>query len=133
MWFSLERLTQCNPQIDFLLHIPNWFAIQARILSCLGPAQGFLFLRSCVQLIVDRQDLFLQATAYRLHYTGSGFSVPTPPVQAYLLPVAFGQGGVWDLSSSGEEISSRSLPSSNDALEETDVDALQVQQPDMQD
>ena len=71
--------------------------------------------------MIDRQDLFLQATAFRLNYTASGFSVPTPPVQAFLLPVQFGQGGVWDLSSTG---SSRSLPDSN-AVEETDIDAVQ--------
>ena len=123
MWFSLERLTQCDPQVHFLLHIPNWFCIQAQILACLSPAQGHLLLRTCIQLVIDRQDLFLQATAFRLNYVASGFSVPTPPVQAFLLPVQFGQGGVWDLSSTG---SSRSIPDSN-AVEETDIDAVQNQ------
>ena len=126
MCFSLERLTRCDPQLQFLLHIPNWFSIQALILAFLQPGQGHLFLRSCIQLLIDRRDLFLQATAFRLQYTGSGFSVPTPPVQLVVVPV-FGQQGVWDLSSSGVESSARSLPSS-DAVEETNVDSVQVQQ-----
>ena len=71
------------------------------------------------------EDLFLQATAFRLNYTGSGFSVPTPPVQLILLPVQFGQGGVWDLDVSSAE-SSRSLPLS-DAVEETNLDSVQSQ------
>ena len=123
MWFSLERISQCNPQLEFLLHIPNWFSIQALILACLFPSQGHLLLRSCIQLVIDRRDLFLQATAFRLNYVGSGFSVPTPPVQLVLLPVQFGQGGVWDLDVSSAA-SSRSLPTS-DAVEEANVDTFQ--------
>ena len=72
-------------------------------------------------------ELFLAATAIRIHYIGSGFTVATPPLQIVLAPVTFGQGGVWDLSSSEHPISSRSLPSSSDALEESHVDTFQVQ------
>ena len=127
MHFSLERFCQCHQQADFLLHTPGWFVIQANILSCLLPAQGQRFVQTCVQLLIDRQDLFLTATAIRIQYTGSAYTVATPPLQIVLAPAIFGQGGVWDLSFSGQSFSSRSLPSSNDALEESHIDSVQVQ------
>ena len=42
--------------------------------------------------------------------SASGFSVPTPPLQPFLpvpvLPVALGQGGVWDDAVENEDIDS---------------------------
>ena len=124
MHFSLERLTRCDPQTEFLLHIPGWFSIQAKILSYLSPGQGHLLARTCIQLLIDRTDLFLTATAFRIQYNGSGYSVATPPVAPFVPPVQPGQVGVWDISSSEGPLSSRSLPSSDHALEEANLDTV---------
>ena len=127
MHFSLQRLCESHPQHEFFLHVPEWFGIQANILAYLTPAQGQRLLRTCLQLLIDRQDLLLTATAIRIHYTGSNFTVATPPLQIVLAPVVFGQGGVWDLSSSEHSVSSRSIPQSSHALEESNTDAVQDQ------
>ena len=85
-------------------------------------------LRSCIILVIDRNDLFLSATALRLHYTGSNFTVPTPPLQPFLV---LGQVGVtptvWDLDTVSE---ASSLPSStvvnlNNAVEDQRFDNFQ--------
>lgn len=118
MWISLDRLTLCNRQTQFLLHIPDWFCIQEVLFSSLTPAEGHRLLRSCLVLYVDRKDLFLSATAIRLKYSASGFSVRTPPLQPFVpvpvLPLAAGQGGVWD---EGE-----------DAVEDEDANSVQSDQ-----
>ena len=110
MWISLDRLAQCNRQAAFLLNIPDWFSVQEVLFSSLSPAEGHRLLRSCLALYVDRKDLFLNSTAIRLGYSASGFSVPTPPLQPFLpvpvLPVALGQGGVWDDALEIEDIDS---------------------------
>ena len=104
---------------------PGWFEIQTFILSALTPSEGHRLLRSCIALFIDKSNLFLAATAVRIRYCGSGFSVPTPPVQL-ALPLAAGQGGVWDqdvLASSAAD--SRSLPSSpSNAVETQHVDQV---------
>ena len=94
MWFSLDRIFSCDPQDNFLLlqQLAGWFRIHSFILSALTPSESQRFLRSCIWLLVDRTDLLLSATACRIHYQGSGFSVATPPV-AIALPLAVGQGG----------------------------------------
>lgn len=111
MWISLDRLAQCNRQERFLLHIPDWLCVQEFVCSSLTPAEGYLLLRTCLALYVERKDLFLSATAIRLGYSASGFSVRTPPLQPFLplpvLPLAAGQGGVWE-----------------DALEDDDLDTI---------
>ena len=120
MWISLERFSECNPQQAFLIHIPGWFEIQSRILALLSPSESQRYLRSCVYLILDTKDLLLTATAIRIRYQGSGFSVATPPVQP-ALPLAGQGGGVWDqdLSSSSNitEGSNITEVSGNHALE----------------
>ena len=111
MWISLDRLAQCNRQQAFLLHTPDWFCIQEVLFSSLNPTEGHLLLRTCLVLYVDRKDLFLSARAIRIGYAASGFSVRTPPLQPFLalpvLPLAAGQGGVWE-----------------DALEDEDLDSV---------
>ena len=125
MWFSLQRFTECNPQQALvLLHVPNWTSIQALILAYLTPSEGLRLLQSCIQLLIDRSDLFLEATAIRICYTGSAWTVPTPPLQVILPLVQPGQGGVWDFDSDFDSSSSRSLPVVSDAVEETNVDTI---------
>ena len=109
MIITLERISHCNHQERFLCAVPDWFDIQTRIFSALTPLESFRISHSCIVLYIDRRDLLLAATAVRIHYSGSGWSVATPPVQLYLQP-ALGQGGVWGDSS--PEPSVRSLPSS---------------------
>ena len=96
---SLDRLAQCNRQERFLLNIPDWFCVQEVLVSALTPSEGHLLLRTCLALYVDRRDLFLSATAIRINYAHSGFSVRTPPLQHFIpvpvAPLAAGQGGVW--------------------------------------
>ena len=115
MIISLERLSHCDHQDRFLCALPNWFDLQTPIFSALTPLESYRLTHSCIVLYVDRKDLLLAATATRLCYQGSGWTVATPPVQLYLQP-ALGQGGVWDDSIS--DFSERSLPSSsNNAVE----------------
>ena len=116
MIISLERLSQCHHQDRFLCAAPNWFDLQTLIFSALTPLESYRITHSCLVLYVDRRDLLLAATATRLRYSGSGWTVATPPVQLYLQP-ALGQGGVWEESFSDHSV--RSLPSSHsNALED---------------
>ena len=119
MWISLERFSECDPQKAFLIHFPGCFAIQSEILSLLSPQESQRYLRSCVYLFLETKDLLLTATAIRIHYQGSGFSVPTPPVQPALVLAGQG-GGVWDQElSSSSSITDRS---SSHAVEVQDSD-----------
>lgn len=103
MWISLDRLAECDPQEQFIVHVPGWFGIQSLILSWLTPAESHRYLRTCVFLIIDTSDLLLSATAVRIQYLGAGFSVATPPL-APALEIAVGQGGGdWDLTFSDVE------------------------------
>ena len=117
MHFTLARLLECNPQEHFFLAIPNWFLVQSVIFSALNPGESFRVSRTCIALYIDQKELFLWATAVRINYCASTFSVVTPPLQPFLrLQLAHGQGGVWDQSSG--EVSQRSIPNSSDhALE----------------
>ena len=132
MWINFERLQLCHLQEQFVLLAPGWFTIHATVLTYLSPAQGHLLLRTCIILLVDRSDLFLCATAINLAYTGSGYSVPTPPLQAFIAPGQLGGAPtVWDLDSSEHRSSVSQVASDsptvivtfeNDALEEEHVD-----------
>ena len=84
-------------------------------------------------MLADRKDLFLSATAIRIAYSGSGYSVPTPPLEPY---IQLGQVGavqtVWDQSSSALQSSRSSLSSLvnstavvQHALEDENPDAFQ--------
>ena len=119
MSISLERFLECDPQNAFIIHFPGWFAVHSEILSLLSPQESQRYLQSCVYLCLETKDLLLTATAIRIHYQGSGFSVPTPPVQPALVLAGQG-GGVWDqeLSSS----SSITESSSRHAVEIQDSD-----------
>ena len=119
MWISLERFADCNPQEAFLIHFPGWFAIQSEILSLLSPRESQRYLQSCVYLILETKDFLLTATAIRIHYQGSGFSVPTPPVQPALLLAGQG-GGVWDQDLTTS--SSITESSNSHAVESQDID-----------
>ena len=74
-------------------------------------------MHTCIWLLADRKDLCLLATGIRLHYTGSGFSVATPPVQPFPILGQVGeQQTVWDLSSLSSEVDSEN------AVEEEYID-----------
>ena len=123
MWVSLDRISVCNRQTEFLLDTPDWFSIQIFIVSNLEPAETHRFLRSCLALLIEQKDLLLSGTALRLQYSASGFSVPTPPLQVFLQPAVGQGGGVWDNSVSSNE---SSVPASvANALEDEDLDAIQ--------
>ena len=93
------------------------------ILVHLTPAESHLYLRTCIFLIVETKDLTLTATAVRIHDAGSGFSVPTPPVQP-ALQLAGQEGGVWDQEFSSDFASSGSAESEtiSHAVESQDID-----------
>ena len=127
MWISLDRFAECDPQEGFIVHIPGWFGIQSVILSWLTPAESHRYLRTCVYLILDTKDLLLSATAVRIQYRGSGFSVATPPVQP-ALQLAVGQGGGdWDLefSDNGSFLESSSESVASHAMEGEHTDGVQ--------
>ena len=81
-------------------------------------------------------DLFLCATAITLAYSGSGYSVPTPPLQAFLAPGQLGGAPtVWDLDSSEHQTAVSQVASESptvivtfdsDAVEEEDTDHVQT-------
>ena len=126
MWISLDRFAACNSQGQFLVHFPGWFDLQGNILAYSTPSESHRYLRTCVFLFVETRDLLLTATAVRLHYQGSGFSVPTPPVQPALQLA--GQGGdVWDqdFTSSDQDFTSSdsaSVENLSHAVEIQDID-----------
>jgi len=120
MWISLDRFSECDPQEGFIVHIPGWFGSQSIILAWLTPAESHRYLQTCVYLLIDTRDLLLSATAVRLQYSGSEFSVATPPVQA-ALQLAVGQGGGdWDLEFSDNSESSEPVESHAMEVEHTD-------------
>ena len=130
MWISLDRLSQCDSQENFgILDIPGWFGVHSIILSSLTPADSHRYLRTCVYLLIDTRDLLLSATAVRIHYVGSGFSVLTPPLQPWLQPALGQGGGAWDLASSNSSgvTSSREASETleSHAMEGEDVDRVQ--------
>ena len=112
---SLARLSESDHQDGCILFSTlGWFEIQTVLLSALNPRDSRRFLHSCLWLYSDRSDLLLSATEFRLQLHLSTFSVPTPPVQAFLPPLqpAVGQGGgVWDAVESDH---SQSLPESSE-------------------
>ena len=120
MWISLDRFSECDPQEGFIVHIPGWFGLQSIILASLTPAESHRYLHTCVYLLLDTRDLLLSATALRIHYLGSGFSVATPPVQPALQPAVGQGGGDWDLGASESSDSSESVGSH--AMEVENVD-----------
>ena len=123
MWVSLDRISVCNRQTDFLLDTPDWFSIQIFIVSNLEPAETHRFLRSCLSLLIEQKDLLLSGTALRLQYTASGFSVPTPPLQVFLEPAIGQGGGAWDDTVSSSD---SGIPASiANALEGENSDAVQ--------
>ena len=102
MWISFNRLAVCHQQEQF-----------PTVVSCLSPSEGHLLLRSCITLLVDRQDLFFSAPALRLRYAES-FSVPTPAVQVYVILGQAGEGlTVWNQELS--DLQGASSHSSSDA------------------
>ena len=112
---SLARFSESDHQDGCILFSTvGWFEIQTVLLSALNPRDSRRFLHSCLWLYSDRSDLLLSATEFRLQLHLSTFSVPTPPVQAFLPPLqpAVGQGGgVWDAVESDH---SQSLPESSE-------------------
>ena len=61
----------------------------------------------------------LSATQLRLHLDLSAFTVPTPPVQAFLQPAVGQGGGHWDEvdSSSSQSLTGLDVEGQNDAVE----------------
>ena len=93
------------------------------IFAYLSHPEAQKVLISCILLLSDQKDILLSRTEIQLDLCLSSYSVPTPPLQPFLSPVVHGQGGVWDL----DTVSSSSSQSSyQDAVEEEDIDALQV-------
>ena len=133
MWISLDRVCACDQQDQFILLNPGWFTVHSTILCYLFPAEGHLFLRSCILLVIDRSDLFLSATALRIQYSRSGYSVPTPPLEPYIVLHQVGVvQTVWDQDSSALQSSRSSLNSLvnsiavvHNALEDENPDTLQ--------
>ena len=131
MWINLDRLAVCHSQEQFLLLSPGWFTVHTFILSYLIPAEGHRFLRTCIILLVDRRELFLSATALRLNYLASGYSVPTPPLQPFLILSQVGAvATVWDQDISEDDLNSSASHnlsgfSGSNAVEVENLDTFQ--------
>ena len=123
MHISLARACECSPQEDCIFTKPICGKVQASVFAYLSRPEAQRVLTTCILLFSDQKDILLSRTEQQLDLCLSSYSVPTPPLQAFLLPVVPGQGGVWDL----DTVSSSSSPSPyQDAMEEEDIDALQV-------
>ena len=125
MHISLARACQCDTQDFCVFTRCTCGRIQVTVFACLTRPEAQRVLITCILFLADQRDILLGRTECQLDLCLSSYSVPTPPLQAFiqLAPVIPGQGGVWDL----DTVSSSSSPSPyQDAVEEEDIDALQV-------
>ena len=122
MHISLARACECSSQEQCIFTKPICGRIQASVFQFLPRPEAQRVLISCIVLLSDQKDILLGQTELQLGLCLSTYSVPTPPLQAFLQPVLPGQGGVWDLDTI---TSSSSASSYQNAVEEEDVDALQ--------
>jgi len=122
MHISLGRACNCDPQDLCIFTRPVCGLVQATTFAYLSRPEAQRVLVTCILLLADQKDILLGRTEYQLGICLSSYSVATPPVQAFLLPVVPGQGGVWDLDTAGATSSSSS---SQHAVEEENIDAVQ--------
>ena len=127
MHISLARACECDPQDACIFTRPTCGLVQATVFAYLSRPEAQRVLVSCIVLLADQRDILLSRTERQLGICLSTYSVPTPPVQAFLRPVVPGQGGVWDLEtiSSSSRSSSRSSDHQH-ALEEENAHTIQV-------
>ena len=80
---SLERFTASFGASAFLKYIAANAGALARVVECLETKHFFLLSRCCIAIFVDRPDIALLVTEYRLNLSEpmSTWTVPTPPVQ----------------------------------------------------
>eukprot|EP00435_Cladocopium_sp_Y103_P044641 s3790_g12.t1 len=130
MHISLERACQCEHQEACVFANPVCGRVQAAVFAYLPSADCHRVLISCLLLACDQREILLHRTEYQLNILLSSFSVATPPLQPFLQPVIFGQGGVWDLDwdsnavSSEESIAVDPADQISNAVEEADSEAL---------
>ena len=123
MHISLARACQCDTQDFCIFTRPTCGRIQAVVFAYLTRPEAQRVLVTCILLLADQRDILLCRTEVQLDLCLSTYSVPTPPLEAFLQlqPVIPGQGGVWDL----ETISnSSSSSSSQNAVEEENPAAV---------
>ena len=121
MHISLSRACQCDCQDACIFTLPVCGRVQAVVFAYLSRPEARRVLISCILLLSDQKDILLGRTEVQLALCLSTYSVPTPPVAFYLLPVVHGQGGVWDLDTVSADSSSSS---EGHAVEEEDVEAV---------
>lgn len=119
MHISLARACQCNTQDSCIFTNPTCGRVQATVFAYLTQSEAQRTLITCILLLADQREILLSRTECQLDLCLSTYSVPTPPLQAFLQlqPVIPGQGGVWDL----DTISNSSSSSEHqNAVEEED-------------
>ena len=79
----LERFLQGYKSCFFLDCIWRQFDINLRVFAFLDTFSVHRFSRTCVVILVDRTEVALAATEWRLGLELSAWSVPTPPVASY--------------------------------------------------
>ena len=79
----LERFLQGYNSCPFLDCIWRQFVINLRVFAFLDTFSVHRFSHTCVVILVDRAEVALAATDWRLGLELSAWSVPTPPVASY--------------------------------------------------
>ena len=121
MHISLARACACDPQELCIFTNPVCGLVQATTFAYLSRPEAQRVLVTCILLLADQKDILLGRTEYQLGICLSSYSAATPPVQAFLIPVVPGQGGVWDLDTVS---SSSNSSASQHAVEEEHIDAV---------
>ena len=101
---SLERFSAGHNSCAFLNTAWRHFSVSICVFTFLTPADHFRLARAHIVILVDRAEVALCATASVLGFDSllSSYSVPTPPVQAWILPQYF-DGGDSSVTSGAEE------------------------------
>ena len=79
----LERFLQGYNRCPFLDCIWRQCVINLRVFAFLDTFSVHRFSHTCVVILVDRAEVALAATDWRLGLELSAWSVPTPPVASY--------------------------------------------------
>lgn len=123
MHISLARACQCDTQDFCVFTRCTCGRIQVTVFAYLTRPEAQRVLITCILFLADQRDILLGRTECQLDLCLSSYSVPTPPLQAFiqLAPVIPGQGGVWDLDTISNSSSSVEV---QNAVEEEDLDAV---------
>ena len=80
---SLDRLSHSIHSCNFAEHFLSTWTIPTLVTAFLEQREFQVLTRIRICFYAERADLALSATAHLIHYAGSSWTVPTPPVAAW--------------------------------------------------